>query len=243
MKNVRRTLSLLIALWLIHGQAAAQFVTEKAISGDENASDMDQKMQLEIWDSGSRTGIEADVTIKGINPRKDVVFKNITDTIFEIKKYRQYTVSCVKKGYMYYAHKFWPDEMALHVESIKLQPLQVGLKTDIEDITFLGDETKIYEKSEGTLQELVTFLNENPTVQIMIIGHGNGPDIKIGDARIMKATLQRAETVKKYLVDHGIDESRLTTKGAGNTKMRFSDPETDWQAEANRRIEIEITSL
>jgi hypothetical protein len=218
----------------------AQFISEQAIGSDENSDNYDQRMQMEVKDGISHAALPVDLIIKGLNPRKPVVLQGVTDTTIVIKKYRQYTLSCVKEGYMYFSHKFWPDEMSLHIERILLQPLAVGLKTDIEDITFLGDETRIYEKSETTLQELIQFLTINSSVQLKIIGHGNGPDIELGDPRIMKATLQRAETVKNYLVSKGIDAQRLTVEGAGNLRMRYADPRTDWQAEANRRIEIEV---
>jgi len=36
---------------------------------------------------------------------------------------------------------------------------------------------------------------------------------------------------------------RLQAKGMGNSEMLYPDPSTDWQNEANRRIEIEITAI
>jgi outer membrane protein OmpA-like peptidoglycan-associated protein len=152
----------------------------------------------------------------------------------------------VKEGYMYYAHKFWPAEATTHYERVELKPLSVGLKTSIEDITFLGDETQLYHKSTPALEELVQFLTVNPSVKICIIGHANCPvneDKKNSDAYYRRASEKRAESVVEYLVQHGIDATRLSTRGMGNKQMLYPDPQTEWQVSANRRIEIEVTDL
>ena len=123
--------------------AHAQFVSERAIDSTNTAEIEEQKMVLRVLDSSSRREVRADVVVKGLNPRKPVVFRDIEDTTIVFKNYRLYTVSVVKKGYMYYARKFWPDESIQHIENIELKPLRVGLKTNVEDITFLGDQTDV----------------------------------------------------------------------------------------------------
>ncbi len=222
---------------------SAQFVTEKAIDSTRLEFE-DQRMIIKIIDGISKSPTSADVVIKGLNPRKPVVLKSVSDTTLILKSYRLYTVSVVKKGYMYFAHKFWPDEKEMHEEWVILKPLSVGLKTSIEDITFLGDQTEIYFKSAPALEELIEFLTVNPNVKIRVIGHANGPDSeKRGDAFYRKASEKRAESVRDYLISHGIDPTRLVTKGAGNKEMLFPNPTTDWETQANRRVEIEVIGL
>jgi len=226
---------------LLSMAADAQFTTEKAIDSTKVEVE-EQKMRLFVTDSKSKKGMEADVMVKGLNPRKTIVFKNLSDTILELKKYRIYTVSVIKKGYMYHAHKFWPDESAQHIERIELKSLVPGLKTSVEDITFLGDDTQIYHKSFAALEELIEFLKINPNTRIAVIGHANGPIGKDQKSTSFyrKVTEKRAEAVIDYLIQHGISKERLEAKGAGNTQMIYPDPQTEWQIEANRRIEIEV---
>lgn len=248
MKRTKYILPVLLAIvgFLSKGSdALAQFTTEKAIDSTATNVVEEQKMKLLVTDFKSKKVIEADVMIKGLNPRKTVVLKDLTDTTLVLKNYRLYTVSVVKPGYMYFAHKFWPDESAFHLERIELKQLQEGLRTSVDDITFQGDETQIYHKSVPALEELIDFLTVNPNVKICIIGHANGPisDKQKSDSFYRKATEKRAEAVRDYLIQHGIKEERLTTKGLGNTQMIYPDPQTDWQIDANRRIEIQITSL
>lgn len=221
----------------------AQFVQEKAIDSTRLEFE-DQRMLIKVLDGITNNPTTADIVIKGLNPRRPVTLKSVTDTSLVLKSYRLYTVSVVKPGYMYFAHKFWPDESETHEENVVLKPLAVGLKTDIEDITFLGDQTEIYFKSAPALEELIDFLNVNPNVKIKIIGHVNGPESeKRSDSFYKKASEKRAASVRDYLIQHNIDPARLATVGAGNTEMKFPNPQTDWETQANRRIEIEIIGL
>jgi len=246
MKFVFSLLCLIFALLLGPGLATAQFIEELKIDSTQVPEVEDQKMQITVTDFKSKMYTDADVMIKGLNPRKTVVLKNFTDSTLLLKSYRIYTVSVVKEGYMYYAHKFWPAEATTHYERVELKPLSVGLKTSIEDITFLGDETQLYHKSVSALEELVQFLTVNPSVKVCIIGHANCPvneEKKNSDAYYRRASEKRAESVVEYLVLHGVAADRLTTRGMGNKQMLYPDPQTEWQVSANRRIEIEITDL
>jgi outer membrane protein OmpA-like peptidoglycan-associated protein len=214
-----------------------QFVQEKAIRSNE--AEKYQEMQIEVFNPMGDPLI-ADILVKGLNPRKTVVLENVSDTAFEIKDYRLYTVSCIEEGYMYYAEKFWPKEDIVHHQKVQLQPLESGLKTSVQDITFLGDQTEIYHKSKPALEEVIRWMELNPEIRIAVIGHVNGPDKSKSEKFYNKASYKRAETVVNYLSTHGIDADRLEIRGAGNKEMLFPNPETDWQNQANRRIEIEV---
>ena len=95
--------SLLTALC---ASASAQFTQERRISENEPYV-VRQEMHLSVTDASTMELVNADVLIKGLNPRKTVVFEAVADTSFEIKNYRLYTVSCVEKGFMYYRIFQW----------------------------------------------------------------------------------------------------------------------------------------
>lgn len=243
---MKRIFQLLLFSLLANASVHAQFTTEQKIDSTDVTNVEEQNLQIMVTDFKTKKLIEADVMIKGLNPRKTVVFKDLSDSTLLLKKYRLYTVSVVKEGYMYFAHKFWPDESFHHLERVELKPLSVGLRTNIEDITFLGDETQIYHKSVPALEELIEFLTLNPSVNICVIGHANGPvnaEHRNSDAFYRKASEKRAQAVVDYLVEHGIDKERLSARGMGNKQMIYPDPQTDWQVGANRRIEIEVTGF
>ncbi len=240
MKNVNIILGLVALAFPTLLQA--QFVQEKKITKDENFSGK-QYMNIQVTSSESGELMAADIRINGLNSRKQVIMPEVIDTTFEINNYRLYTVSCIKPGFMYYNEKFWPSEEKLHVQDVKLLPLQVGLSTDVRDITFLGDQTSIYHKSKPALAEIKEFLDANPNVKIAIVGHVNGPDNRKSAKFYQKASEERAQAVVDYLIELGVDELRLEVQGRGNTNMLYPDPKTDWQNEANRRVEILITAI
>lgn len=220
----------------------AQFAEERKIEDNEVVIE-DQQMNIVVIDAESKEETESDVVVRGLNPRKPVIIEDVTDTIIEIKNYRLYTVSCLKKGYMYYNQKFWPDEVQVHYQKVDLQPLEIGLKTDIRDIMFLGDKTAIYAKSKPAIDELIEWMKLNDNVKIAIIGHVNGPNNDRSERFYRKVSLERAQAVVDYMIENGIDADRLDAKGAGNTEMIYPDPQTTWENEANRRVEIEVIGL
>lgn len=243
-------LALLLAFFILGFDQSvnAQFVEERSIDTLNMAEREDQKMMIKVYDADTKKPVESDVIIKGINARKPIVYKAVTDTSVIIKHYRRYSVSVVQKGYMYYAHKFWPDEDEVHQENVALQPLEVGASTTIEDIVFMGDEVVMHSKSSFALNELVNFMKLNEDAKILITGHANGPKNDKGrseksPAFYRKASEQRAEAVRDYLINHGIQADRLATEGKGNSEMIFPDPKTDWETQMNRRVEIEIIGL
>ena len=76
--------------------------------------------------------------------------------------------------------------------------------------------------------------------KIVIIGHSNGRDNPSEKATI-DFTKGRATTIKKYLVDRGIDGKRIEIDGRGDHEMLFELPRaTAEQQEQNRRVEIMV---
>ena len=100
-------------------------------------------------------------------------------------------------------------------------------KWDIE-ILFDNNSSIIKKQYFKDLDYLVEILNEEPSARIEIHGFASSP----ADAEYnKKLSLKRAESVKKYLVQHGISADRLATKGLSETYLKDSD-------EASRRVEI-----
>lgn len=242
MKQIKALSACTLVLLLTGSTLQAQFVQEKRINASENYI-KNQVMRILVTDAVTEKSVEADLTVRGLNPRKPVDMKATSDTTFEIRNYRLYSVSCVEEGYMYYAEKFWPEEKEIHLQQVKLKPLAVGQKTDIRDISFLGNKTEIYHKSKPALAELKEFMILNPNVRIEVIGHVNGPDNSRSQKVYNKASLERAQAVIDYLVTEGIDKDRFEAVGKGNTEMIYPDPQTEWQNEANRRIQIKVISI
>jgi OOP family OmpA-OmpF porin len=101
-------------------------------------------------------------------------------------------------------------------------------------ITFDVNKSTIKPESMGTLNELTKVMKENADLKFEIDGH---TDSDGDDAANMKLSQARAEAVKTQLVSMGIDASRLTTKGFGETKPMDSNATPEGKAN-NRRVEF-----
>ena len=101
-------------------------------------------------------------------------------------------------------------------------------------ITFDIDKSDIKPESMGTLNMIVGVLKSNPDLKFEIDGHTDNT----GDAaHNLTLSQQRADAVKTQLVKMGIDASRLTTKGFGDSKPIDSNDTPAGKAN-NRRVEF-----
>lgn len=105
-----------------------------------------------------------------------------------------------------------------------------------ENIFFASGSAKLLEKSFASLDDVVALMKENPTFHIEISGH---TDITGGTELNQKLSESRAESVKQYLLEQGIDEDRITAKGYGET-MPIADNKTAAGRAKNRRVEMKL---
>jgi len=84
------------------------------------------------------------------------------------------------------------------------------------------------------LDKIVEILKTNPEITVRIQGHTDSVGSKVyNDALSMK----RAESVKTYLTNNGIDGSRLSCEGFGFSKPEASNATEEGRA-LNRRVEL-----
>jgi outer membrane protein OmpA-like peptidoglycan-associated protein len=101
-------------------------------------------------------------------------------------------------------------------------------------INFDVNKATIRPESMGTLNMIVKVMTDNPDIKFEVGGH---TDSDGADDYNMKLSQQRAEAVRDQLIKLGIDASRLTAKGYGETKP-ISDNTTLEGKANNRRVEF-----
>ena len=107
------------------------------------------------------------------------------------------------------------------------------------NVTFALNSAKLNPQFDDVLDKLAnTLLEYNQTV-IQIAGH---TDSTGSHAYNMTLSLQRAESVKAYLVSRGVPPARLVTVGAGPDYPIASNATEEGRAE-NRRVEITIVPV
>ncbi|WP_201596839.1 OmpA family protein [Psychrobacter vallis] len=115
-------------------------------------------------------------------------------------------------------------------------PRDVARALSIQVINFELDEAEIPEVNKAFLDRAAKIMAEVPDLNLMIIGH---TDKQASNAYNMELSRERAEAVKQYLVSQGIDASKLSTKGMGETDP-IADNSTEQGRFLNRRIEFMV---
>ncbi len=109
----------------------------------------------------------------------------------------------------------------------------------INDITFRANSADIEPISEMALDEIVGFLNQNPSVAVEIGGYASS---QATPQFAREISVARAEKVVEYLRLHGISTKRLYPKGYGNTRRLCNEATAECQRR-NQRVEVKILSL
>ena len=104
-------------------------------------------------------------------------------------------------------------------------------------IFFETNSDKLKVASLVQLDELVVILKEYETANLTIGGH---TDSKGTDAYNLTLSQKRMETVKQYLIEKGISESRLTATGYGESTP-IADNNTTLGRAKNRRVELKTS--
>ncbi len=105
-----------------------------------------------------------------------------------------------------------------------------------QQIRFAASKATILRPSFPLLNQVAAALRDSPQIKIRIEGHTDNSGVKSKNQKLSGA---RAEAVKAYLVDHGIDETRLTALGYGSSKPIASNATKAGKA-MNRRVEFKF---
>jgi OOP family OmpA-OmpF porin len=104
----------------------------------------------------------------------------------------------------------------------------------LDGIQFAFDSADILPESEPTLRRGLQILLDNPEVRVEVGGHTDNQGQRAYNMRLSR---ERAESVKRWLVEHGIDAGRLRTRGYGPDRAVGDNATPEGQAQ-NRRIEF-----
>jgi outer membrane protein OmpA-like peptidoglycan-associated protein len=120
------------------------------------------------------------------------------------------------------------------------RPRVVVKKTEIalrRQVSFATGSDEILPNSEPLLLEVADAMLRNPDVELVEIqGH---TDNRGGHELNMKLSQLRAESVRRWLVQHGVEPARLTAKGYGPTRP-VAPNITAYNRARNRRVQFKI---
>lgn len=126
-------------------------------------------------------------------------------------------------------------------EEDKLATAMLENKLIVENILFENNKFELTAQSKEVLDKIILVLNKRKEVKIEIGAH---TDSKGGEQENLMLSRQRAKSVYAYILSSGIDETRLFSKGYGETKPLIlcddKKPCSEADHAKNRRIEFKI---
>ncbi|MBK8625183.1 MAG: OmpA family protein [Saprospiraceae bacterium] len=172
-----------------------------------------------------------------------------TDGSFEVAvpsaQWIQYKVE--KNGYFPESGSLEPNEIMTNGAiglDLKLRPLIKDAIFTLDNIYYDYDKWDILPESEIELNNLFNIMIQHPGMKIELSSH---TDARGKDAYNMTLSDNRANAAVSYLIQLGIDKSRITAKGYGETKLTNHCKNgiscTDDEHRKNRRTEVKIISV
>ena len=116
------------------------------------------------------------------------------------------------------------------------ETIQKQLNEYAKTILFHTGKATIQDASAQVLDQIVNVLNEYKSSRFTVEGHTDSTGNK---AKNLTLSQERADAVKAYLINKGIDSSRLEAKGFGQDSPIASNKTAQGRA-LNRRVEINL---
>ncbi|MBI1837456.1 MAG: OmpA family protein [Flavobacteriia bacterium] len=132
-----------------------------------------------------------------------------------------------------------PNDVSIRANNLVVKEIKVGEAYTINDILFATNSYALNERSKFILKQFASFLKENPNVTIMIQGH---TDDQGDDKQNLLLSDGRANAVKLFLIACGIESSRLSSKGFGETLPKVENT-SELNRAKNRRTDFVIEKI
>lgn len=206
MRNIKYILNMIVLLVIAHFTCQAQQVM--SVTGT-------------VIDQTTRNPVSILVSFYDRNNKKIGSSKSNSATGY-------YLVTGLKQGETYKVQlessEFFKDEYEITLPVSKkyadvsrdftVKPLVKGAKILLEVPPFELKKSKLRVGAEDYLADIKKMLVLNPGVSVEIQTY---PDAE-GDPAVNEAfTMERAQAIKKYLIDNGVREQKLTVKASGQT--------------------------
>ncbi len=122
-------------------------------------------------------------------------------------------------------------------ERISLKGCGTGDIIVLKGVNFDFDKATLTSNAKSILDGVSEDLNAYSDIKVELSGH---TDSRGSDSYNQNLSERRAASVRRYLEGKGIDGSRMTSVGYGESQP-IADNETDAGRELNRRVELKVT--
>jgi len=167
--------------------------------------------------------------------------------LFILPPGKNYNVTYEAQGYLFKSENLIvPKNSAFSSikKEIVLAPIKANESIVLNNVFFEFNSSQVTKDSKIELDKLFSLLANNPTINVEIQGH---TDSKGRNAYNKELSQKRAEAVREYVVNKGINAKRITAKGYGEKQPIARNENTDGSDNEegralNRRIELKVVS-
>lgn len=130
-----------------------------------------------------------------------------------------YLLLATCKGYLNFRNNLHADSLEVEHQHVLQFPLpSINVPVLVRNVFYEFDKADLTPESTAALDRLTNMLKENPNVTIELAAHC---DYRGNDDYNLRLSQRRAESVVRYLTEHGIEAERLTAKGYGETMPKI----------------------
>ena len=119
---------------------------------------------------------------------------------------------------------------------ISLNDVSADTPITLDNVLFKVGTDELLPESIDALDNIIAQMKRNANVKINIIGHTSSEGTKVFNQALSE---QRAQAVKNTMVQRGVDATRVTAVGMGETKP-LEKGDTEEARIKNRRVEFEV---
>lgn len=197
---------------------------------------------FEVYDGVTGKQLYPQLIISGIN---EITATSFSERVlnagsdYKAKVYKDsiYSVNIMAEGYLEDTQKLRTDTVSSDQPIIfELVSLEKGTTIQLNSVLFRRGTAELFESSFEELDRVVKMLKNNPEIEIELSGHTDNT----GSAKLnVELSQKRADRVKEYLIDKGIVEKRIDSKGYGGARPIASN-KSEKTRRLNRRVEFTI---
>ena len=129
-------------------------------------------------------------------------------------------------------------------DSVIKEPIKKGTVILLENIYYDFNKWIIRKGAERDLEVIVQLMEKYPSMEIELAAH---TDSRGDEEYNLSLSLKRAESAKKFLIRRGINSSRVSVFGYGESKLRNkctdNVPCSEEEHQYNRRTEVKVTRM